>query len=65
MIFLHRHFLRSPRRLLALGSDILCSSVQKSGVVIAEIYDTARRPPPMLEELVQLFRYRDLALQLV
>jgi FlaA1/EpsC-like NDP-sugar epimerase len=25
MISLHRHFLRSPRRLLALGSDILCT----------------------------------------
>lgn len=37
----------------------------KPPVLIKEIYDSARRPGPMLEELVQLFRYRDLALQLV
>jgi ABC-type polysaccharide/polyol phosphate export permease len=29
------------------------------------IYDSARRPLPMVEELVQVFRYRDLIVQLV
>ena len=31
----------------------------------AVIYDSARRPPPAIEEIVQLLRYRDLVLQLV
>ncbi len=30
-----------------------------------EIYDSARRPPPMVEELGALWRYRDLIVQLV
>jgi ABC-type polysaccharide/polyol phosphate export permease len=31
----------------------------------ADIYDSARRPPPAVEELVQLWRYRELVAQLV
>jgi len=30
-----------------------------------EIYDSTRRPPPMIEELIEVLRYRDLLAQLV
>lgn len=37
----------------------------KPTAAITESYDSARRPAPMLEEMFQLFRYRDLVLQLI
>jgi lipopolysaccharide transport system permease protein len=36
-----------------------------NNLLSANVYDSARRPPAMLEELVQVWRYRDLLAQLI
>jgi ABC-2 type transport system permease protein len=51
-------------------SDAPLTGVARRAGVAAErnsvpVYDSARRPPAMVEELVELWRYRDLVVQLV